>query len=173
MKRNIGETFVIGGNTYKVVSNPDNTCAGCDFFSSCCARIIDIRGDCNCVIFKKIDKDMKKDFKKKDLESGMVVMSNSGTYYLVVGNALVDTIGYLNLDDYDDNLRFEDGISGSRCFDIKEVYEKKSTSWGFGFAKSLTRGLTLIWKREDIQEFTLKEIADKLGIPVDKIRIKD
>lgn len=116
---------------------------------------------------------MKKEFTKADLKSGMVVKLNNNQYYLVVDNVLVGIDGQILLKDYNDNLEF---VCSSRCdYDLNKVYQKKYRTWRRGFNVELSNNLELIWERKErkeTQEYTMQEIADKLGIPVRQLRIK-
>lgn len=112
-------------------------------------------------------------FIKSDLQSGMVVKLRNGEKYLVVGDMLIERNGFMRLCDYNDKLlrNTEPYVKGiSEKYDIMVVYDK-TDAWGGGFASGLHYG-NIIWEREEIQEFTMEEIANKLGIPVNKFRIK-
>lgn len=109
-------------------------------------------------------------FTKYNLRSGMVVKLNNDQYYLVVDNMLIGIYGQMPLEDYDGNMYLNDELHRSE-YSIKEVYQKKYRSWGCGFNDSLENNLVLIWQRES-KEYTMQEIADKLGIPVEQLRIK-
>lgn len=115
-------------------------------------------------------KDMKREFTKEDLKSGMVVKTKNNNMYLVVGNKLITNDGYVLLDSYNKSL--ENSLLSE--YDIIEVYSKVEC-WGFGFSEGLNLALEygeLIWKRKVFKEYTMQEIADKLGIPVEQLRIK-
>lgn len=114
-------------------------------------------------------KDMK-EFTKADLKSGMIVKLNNNQYYLVVDNILIGVYGQMPLADYDENLYLKDKYHKSE-YSIKEVYQKKYRTWGMGFNDSIENNLVLLWQRENV-EYTMQEIADKLGIPVEQLRIK-
>lgn len=107
-----------------------------------------------------------KQFTKEDLQSGMVVKLRNGRKYLVVEDLLIGRDGFMRLYKYNDDLTLNTGTE----YDIVMVY-KKTDSWGEGFVSGLHHG-NIIWEREEIKEFTMQEIADKLGIPVKQLRIK-
>lgn len=117
-------------------------------------------------------------FTKKDLKTGMVVKTRNNTMLLVVDDKLISVSGFLRLTEYNDDLIITDEPDSNiqSGFDIMEVYEVNS--WGLGFSRVLsyveekTFG-KLIWKRKEIKEVTMQEIADKLGIPVENLRIKE
>lgn len=113
---------------------------------------------------------MKKEFTIADLKSGMVVKLNNNQYYLVVDNILISTNGQMPLKDYDENMYLTDEYHKSE-YSIKEVYQKKYRTWEMGFNDGLENNLVLLWKRKNV-EYTMQEIADKLGIPVEQLRIK-
>lgn len=114
---------------------------------------------------------MKKNFTKSDLKSGMIIQLNNGKYYLFVEGILIGEGGQLDINDYKEDLSLSDFFH-KEYFDIKKVYYKKYHSWGMGFNGSLIQDLTLIWERKKCVEYTMQEIADKLGIPVEQLRIK-
>lgn len=111
-------------------------------------------------------------FTKNDLKAGMVVRTRNNIMWLVVNNDLISEGNYKKLSDYSDDLT----ISDFHNYDIVEVYDNVNC-WRLGFSKCLTNVRIradgeLIWRRKKIKEFTMQEIADKLNIPVDELRIK-
>lgn len=118
-------------------------------------------------------------FTKKDLKTGMVVKTRNNTMSLVVDDKLISIGGFGRLTDYNDDLTITDEPDSNiqSGFDIMEVYDDV-TCWGSGFSLGLSyvekkeRG-TLVWKRKEIKEVTMQEIADKFNIPVENLRIKD
>lgn len=118
-------------------------------------------------------------FTKKDLKTGMVVKTKNNTMFLVVGDKLISTTGFGLLNEYKDDLTINDQPDPDiqSGFDIIEVYDDIN-GWGFGFSRALSyieekKYGKLIWKRKEIKEVTMQEIADKLGIPVENLRIKE
>ena len=81
----------------------------------------------------------KESFTLNDLESGMVVETNTGKEYLVVSNLLLGTFGFNKLDSYNNDLTHQ----VSTCFDIIKVYQK-SENWGRGLKGGIVHG-ELIW----------------------------
>lgn len=117
-------------------------------------------------------------FTKKDLKTGMVVKTRNNTMLLVVDDKLISVSGFLRLTEYNDDLTITDEPDSNiqSGFDIMEVYDDIN-SWGLGFSSGLSyvekkKWGKLIWKRKEIKEVTMQEIADKFNIPVDKLRIK-
>lgn len=119
--------------------------------------------------YNRKDKKMEKEFTKADLKSGMVVKAKNNKMYLVVGDKMISDDGFMYLSHYNNDLK-------NSCpeFDIVEVHDDV-TCWGKGFSKGLSyvsgEG-KLLWKRKELKEYTMQEIADKLGIPVEELRIK-
>lgn len=118
-------------------------------------------------------------FTKKDLKTGMVVKTRNNTMFLVVDDKLIATAGFGLLIEYNDDLTVIDQPDSNiqSGFDIMEVYDEVNC-WGWGFARALSfvekkDWGKLIWKRKEIKEVTMQEIANKFGIPVENLRIKD
>lgn len=118
-------------------------------------------------------------FTKKDLKSGMVVKTRNNTMFLVVDDKLIATAGFVLLTEYTDDLTIIDDPDPNiqSGFDIMEVYDDVN-SWGLGFSGVLSyvgekKYGNLVWKRKEIKEVTMQEIADKFNIPVENLRIKD
>lgn len=119
--------------------------------------------------YNRKDKKMEKEFTKADLKSGMVVKAKNNKMYLVVGDKMISDDGFMYLSHYNNDLK-----NSYPEFDIVEVHDDVSC-WGRGFSKGLSyvsgEG-KLLWKRKELKEYTMQEIADKLGIPVEELRIK-
>lgn len=122
----------------------------------------------------------KKDnmFTKKDLKSGMVVKTRNNTMSLVVDDKLISIGGFGRLTEYNDDLTVtnEPDTNIQSGFDIMEVYDEVNC-WGWGFSRGLSyveekKCGTLVWKRKEIKEVTMQEIADKFGVPVELLHIK-
>lgn len=114
-------------------------------------------------------KDMN-NFTKDDLKSGMVVRIRTKEMYLVVGDKIISNAGFMYLRSYDMNLK----CTTFSKYDIIEVYDNVE-SWGEGFSVGLSDAPNygkLIWERVEPKEYTMQEIAYKLGIPVEQLRIK-
>lgn len=107
-----------------------------------------------------------KDMKKSDLKSGMVVQTRSSEKFLVVNDLLINKTGFMRLDDFETNLKH---IGNLNMYDIQAVFSQ-SYSWGLGFKGGIEHG-QMIWKRKEVKEFTIEEIAKKLNIPIDEFKI--
>lgn len=116
-----------------------------------------------------------KEFTKANLEPGMVIEHRNGTRMLVVNiNGFLhfySTNGYITHIEnaYNDNLTY---IFNDCTLDIVKVYEIGIFSSLYDILASNKR-LNLIWERKMPVEYTMREIADKLGIPVEQLRIKN
>lgn len=114
------------------------------------------------------DKNM---FEKKDLKTGMVVKIKDGRSYKVMlntsdGDIIVNDNGYLYLKDINDDL-----TTRHLSLSIVEIYKPQDVSKSFSLNLYY---FTSIWKREKpIKEVTLQEIADKFGVDVESIRVKE
>lgn len=116
-------------------------------------------------------KDMKKEFTKEDLKSGMVVKTRNNQMYLVVDNMIISDWGYIILNSYTENLQFP-----NHEYDIMAIYDKIAC-WEDGFSDGLSSAPyngELIWKRKEPKEviLTMDEIAKKFGCSVEQLRIK-
>lgn len=106
--------------------------------------------------------------KKSDLKAGMLLITRGGDRMAIeVGNRvmlLVPTDGYyvcVSITDCDEDL-----LSRlSKRWDIMEIYQHDKLC----FDKDPKK---LIWKRKETKEYSMQEIADKLGIDVKDLRIK-
>lgn len=150
---------------------------------------------CNIFSSKKKKKDTvatKKTFTKYDLQTGMVVENREGTKFLVLReprlmNAYCSSAqeiiftgeGHWDCgENYNENLLCagKDSLGNSyerKNLDIVKVYRHGGLSSLNHIFKN-DGGLELIWSREEEKiEMTLKQVADKLGIDVTKLRIKD
>lgn len=125
------------------------------------------------VVKKELNiKEMEKEFTLNDLKPGMVVKYRNSNKRLVVSingklHFISDT-DYLGdvLDNYNNDLTC---ISDNN-FDIMKVYEVLSIG-GLNYLLSSSYK-ELIWERKEPKVYTMQEIADKLGIPVEQLRIK-
>ncbi|MEI7510166.1 MAG: hypothetical protein WCJ62_11965 [Flavobacterium sp.] len=110
-------------------------------------------------------------FTTKDLKTGMVVRIKDGRLYKVMlntsdGDIIVNTDGYLYLKDINDDL-----TTKHLSLSIVEIYKPKNVVANHSINLSC---FTSIWKREKpIKEVTLQEIADKFGVDVESIRVKE
>lgn len=109
---------------------------------------------------------MKK-FTKADLKSGMVVETARKKKALVVNNMIIYNTSFDNLENYKEDLT-------NRIIpelDIIKVYEQ-SDFWGRGLSNGIEHG-ELLWERGELVEVTMQEIADKFGVPIEQLRIKE
>jgi len=63
---------------------------------------------------------------KADLVTGMTVQTRNEEWYLVYDGKLVDDLGYLDLEEYTDDLRDEDNQSK---YDIMKVCAPSNMAW--------------------------------------------
>ena len=119
---------------------------------------------------KLINTENMKEFTKKDLKTGMIVELATGTRYLLVNNTLIGATGQMNFSHYNENLIYD----GDSIYNINKVYLKEDCYWGLGFNRNLDTlcNTTLLWERPEIIEMSVEEIAEKLGIPANQLRIK-
>ena len=70
--------------------------------------------------------------------------------------------GFISIDEYNDDLTYDDDYSSSNMCDIVAVYNPKNlTTLDF---ESQIKYANLIWKRPEKVRMTIKEIEEKLGI---------
>ena len=113
----------------------------------------------------------EKEMTKKELKTGMVVEYRNGDKRIVlldtpIGDALIGNIGWVDLYYYTNDLR----NATASGFDIVAVYEP--------YHKREMRSLCwneqkCIWRRSEVKEVTLSEIAEKFGVAVENIRVKE
>ena len=113
----------------------------------------------------------EKEMTKKELKTGMVVEYRNGDKRIVlldtpIGDALIGNIGWVDLYYYTNDLR----NATASGFDIVAVYEP--------YHKREMRSLCwneqkCIWRRSEVKEVTLSEIAEKFGVSVENIRVKE
>ena len=107
-----------------------------------------------------------KDFTKDMLEDFMVVETNEeeNNRYMKIKNKLVQTKSFNELNDYNNNLKYNIISEEDVIYDIQKIYKIKKI---FGFYYMLTddNNLELIWERkeEPSVEYTLEELEQKLG----------
>lgn len=63
---------------------------------------------------------------KADLMTGLTVQTRDGDWYLVYDGELMDHDGYLDLEEYTDDLRYEDNQSR---YDIMKVCAPSNMAW--------------------------------------------
>lgn len=81
--------------------------------------------------------------RKADLVTGLTVQTRDGDWYLVYDGKLVDHDGYLDLEDYTDELRDEDNQSK---YDIMKVCAPSNMAWTID--DILANHGKVLWKRE-------------------------
>lgn len=114
---------------------------------------------------------------KKDLKSGMTIITRNGNKYLVLTNCgsstlqdfcLVSPTGFLESCEYTDDLLDVDGDTYDE-WDIMEVYNDKISAITY----SMPTHSDPIWKRIEpvrYKEITIAEIEEKLGYPIKIVR---
>lgn len=110
--------------------------------------------------------------KKSDLRAGNIIECANG-YLFLVAYSERDGLYGLNNDGWLDLSDFEEDFTciPNKNFNIDKVYSGKQPV-GLKFINDW-KG-TCLWNREEAKvELTLKDIAKKFGIPVDKLCIKD
>ena len=174
--RPIGDIFEYRDKKYQVCkeSSP-HSCCDCAFRNKFnCDSFRNIRGYCDGsrtdkqgVIFKEI-----KIMKKNDLKAGMIVETVNKKLYLLVSNERdglygLNNEGWLRLLDFSEDLKC---IHSESC-SINKVYSGQQPV-GLQYLNNFKGNL--LWEREKEKiELTLGDIANKLGIPVEQLRIKD
>ena len=173
--RPIGDIFECQGKVYQVCEET-NACVGCAFKTIYhnCGDFRHIRGYCDGsrtdkqgVIFKEI-----KTMKKKDLKAGMIVETVNKRLYLLVSNERdglygLNNEGWLKLSDFSEDLK----CIHSESYSINKIYSGQQPV-GLQYLNDFKGNL--LWEREKEKiELTLGDIANKLGIPVEQLRIKD
>lgn len=100
---------------------------------------------------------MQKEFTKSDLKDGMVVEYNDNCFgkRLVIGGFLTGEDGYVDLGDYNENLK-----SVVSDLEIVRVYKIKCMGKISSIMKDLN--LELIWERKEPKKMTVEEMRKKL-----------
>ena len=156
---------------YIVCPAIDDYCTECVFYRNGCKDADKIAGRCTNVIFKKME--TKKEFTKANLKSGMVVEYRDGRRRLLISinNNLYlynrDGLYNYSLSIFKDNLKclYDENM------DIVKVYKILNIGDLSSILDNINDNIILIWEREEIQEFTIQEIADKIGVPINKFKI--
>lgn len=107
---------------------------------------------------------MKKEFTKADLKSGMVVVTREekDNLYIVIGDKIISSLGYVQLNDYNDDLTCKEGNYKCDIFNIIKVYKEISNL--SDICNYNIDNLTLIWERNPKpEEMTLEEVCAALG----------
>ena len=118
--------------------------------------------------------------KKSDLKNGAVVELRNGDKYILLLNTYccdekddyfisLRNGGYLEFDDYDENLESEDG---EKEYDIMKVCQNAYV--GDNFRNHVINDRDKwTWKRQEEVVMTISEIEEKLGINGLKIKKED
>ena len=111
---------------------------------------------------------------KSNIKSGMSVKLGNGEIGLVIGidgreiiqfeNSWIDIDNEYNQDLKLITTKYDD-------WDIMEVY--RILNYDSVIRKNLCKPGNLIWRREEQKELTMQEIADKFGISINSLRIKE
>lgn len=110
---------------------------------------------------------------KRDLQTGMVVTTMSGSVYLVWKDRLLRRDGYLDLDDYGQDMKFSNRMYPQ--FDIAFVYADRFPTGEPTIFDDLLdpMGRDCLWSQfEDAEKkekrtMTLYELEQELGYPVE------
>lgn len=107
--------------------------------------------------------------RKSNIKSGMSVKLRNGQMGLIVDVFGIKIIqlenNWLNLDkEYNQDLINYDG------WDIMEVYS--IPNYECVIRENFCIPENIIWRREELIELTMQEIADKFGIPINSLKIK-
>ena len=111
---------------------------------------------------------------KSELKTGMVVKRRNGDKYMVLldtphGNIFIRRNGWCSMEEFEDDLH----AVGSEKFDIVAVYRPDER---LQMTHEYCDTQKCIWRRSEIKEVkevTLAEIAEKFGVDVEDIRIKE
>jgi hypothetical protein len=114
--------------------------------------------------------------KKEDLKSGMIVEDRIGNLGMVLLNTTDGDIIGGGTDDFTDGERIwrplenvKDDLTGrEKASDIVKIYNGASN---YHFGTFNTEVLNCIWERLEPIEMTIGEIATKLGIDANRLKI--
>lgn len=113
--------------------------------------------------------EIKRQFTKHDLKDGMRVEHGDGTETIVVG----DDFLVLKSDYYEKRSRHVDLSDYNEDITVISSYSKKTRD-AYDIMKVTDRDGTVLFEREEEpRELTIQEIADKFGVDVKNIRIKE
>jgi len=110
---------------------------------------------------------------KSNIKSGMSVKLRNGEMGLVMD---IDGIKIIQFEnnwktlDYGYNQDLKINTTDASALDIIEVYS--IPNYKCVIRKNLCKPENLIWKREEVIELTMQEIADKFDIPINLLKIK-
>ncbi len=112
--------------------------------------------------------------RKSKLKSGMSVKLRNGEMGLVMD---IDGIKIIQFEnnwktlDYGYNQDLKINTTDASALDIMEVY--RILNYDCVIRKNLCKPENLIWKRKEVTELTMQEIADKFGVSINDLRIKE
>lgn len=112
-----------------------------------------------------------KEFTKADLKDGMVVENRLGERKLVLGSYLMGALTYGDLSEYAETLLRKDTFYSD--LDILKVYDPSPYHTFYDIIYG--HGLTLLWKRdevENVKEITIADIEEKFGCKVKIVKEK-
>ena len=102
--------------------------------------------------------DFTTEFTKADLKDGMIVECANGKRYLALGDNLINGSGFLEIKDYNNDLKSD---INPHKWNINKVYKVEAHHINGIFNNN---NLTLIWERkEEPEEMTLEEVCKALG----------
>ena len=123
-----------------------------------------------------IEGPVKTPFTKSDLKTGMVVEYRNGSRRLVLrdyqgtGKNLLIGDRWASFNFYNEDLTYD---SGDKNYDIVKVYAAKDFCATLRLLDKECCEYRVVWERKEIKEVTLEQIAEKFGVPVDQLRIKN
>lgn len=104
---------------------------------------------------------MNKNFTKSDLETGMIVETETGALLLVLNGILVNDNSWLDLSHYNDDLTRYTWMCDSYR-DIVKVYETNRSQT----LDDMRKNKKLIWDRNAYTEMTIEEVQKELGYKI-------
>lgn len=119
---------------------------------------------------------VKASFTKSDLKTGMVVEYRNGSRRLVLrdyqgtGEDLLIGDRWSSFNFYNEDLTYS---SGDKDYDIMKVYVAINYCDTLYLLDSKCCKCRVVWERKEIKEVTLEQIAEKFGVDVKRLRIKE
>ena len=119
------------------------------------------------------------EFSKSDLKSGMFVKTRNGELqvfvkdYLGCGDDLLIGKHWSGITNYNNDLTAN---WGDKNWDIMEVWEPNVMTYLpeiIANPEKLQNKATRVMQRVEVVELTLKDVAEKFGLRVEQVRIKD
>lgn len=113
----------------------------------------------------------EKEMTKKELKTGMLAEYRDGDKRMVlldtpVGDVLISDTGWGDLDNHRDDLchEFDEQLDIVALYEPRYKGQMAQLSWD---------EQKCIWRRSEVKEVTLSEIAEKFGVSVENIRVKE